>query len=198
MPVKKDQPELTRNDLEKMFDLMSHSMISFDCGQLCKDSCGGIPACCDSRNFYPLLFKEEYIWLTEHKGADWKAFTPQAEKPGEYDDLSEHLVFAKCPGIEKCNRETRALVCRFFPFEPYVDKNGKVVGLTFMTDDPKQCPLVSKPARIFSRKYIRASIKVWQSIIDTFPDEKRLYKSESRKRERRALKKGIKLRILRP
>lgn len=198
MPAKNKKPKLTHNDLEKMFDLMSHSMISFDCGQLCKETCSCIPACCDNNTLFPLLFKEEYVWLTEHKGADWKSFKPCRKKYTEFKNLSDHLIFAKCPGIEKCNRDTRALACRFFPFEPYVDRKGKVLGLTFMTDDPEQCPLVTKPVKTFSKKYIRASIKVWQSLVDTFPDEKRLYKSESRKRERHAAKKGTRLRILKP
>ena len=78
-----------------------------------------------------------------------------------------------------------------------MDSEGNVVGLAFITNDAKKCPLVAKPLDTFRPEYISASIKVWQRLIDTYPDEKELYISESRKREKRARKKRRELRLLR-
>jgi hypothetical protein len=38
---------------------------------------------------------------------------------------------------------------------------------------------------------------VWREILNTYPEEKELYMGESRKRERRARRKGRKIRMLR-
>ncbi len=198
MPKKKTEETLSAEDLLELFELMSQPMISFDCGQLCSDAGGGMPVCCDHKNFHPLLFADEFKWLQEHKQAGWKKFRPRtAFDRKEVKELCDHLVYADCPGIDNCNRDHRALVCRMFPFEPHVDRKGKVLGLAFITEDAGKCPLVAKPLKTFNRKYVRASIKAWQRIIEAYPAEKELYIAESRKRERRAGRRGRKVRLLR-
>lgn len=189
--TKKNQiNSLSHEELHELFELMSNPMISFDCGELCRDKIAGTPYCCDHSNFHPLLFSDEYEWLKAHRGAEWKPFQPKTKlEKREVKELCDHLLYANCPGIKKCNRDTRALVCRFFPFEPHLDKEGNIEGLAFITNDPKQCPLVKKSPDTFKREYIDASIKVWQKIIDTFPAERDLYATESRKRKERARKK---------
>ena len=197
MPKTTTQDRLSSDELHELFDLMSHPMISFDCGELCREVGDGMPVCCDHNNFHPLLFTDEFEWLREHKKAGWKKFKPATKlEKNEVDTLCDHLIYADCPGIENCDRDHRALVCRLFPFEPHVDRTGNIVGLAFITEDSSKCPLVAKPLKTFEKKYTRASIKVWQKIIDTYPAEKELYISESRKRERRAQRKGKKVRIL--
>lgn len=188
---------MTHEELEKLFELMSHPMIAFDCGKLCSEAGGGMPICCNHNNFHPLLFQDELKWLCEHKEAGWKRFEPKSRfEKREVKEMCDHLVFADCPGIDNCDRDHRALVCRLFPFEPHVDSRGKVLGLAFITEDPEKCPLVSHPPETFSREYIQASMKAWQYIVDTYRAEKELYISESRKREKRAKRKGMELRVL--
>jgi hypothetical protein len=173
-------------------------MVDFDCGRLCNGAGGGIPICCNSSRFHPLLYTEELKWLREHKKADWRPSKPRTSRERKTAAaLSDHLVFADCPGIQNCNRDHRALVCRMFPFEPHVDDSGKVVAIAFVTEDPGMCPLVEMPRSTFQTKYIRASMKAWQRLIDKYPEERELYICESRKRERRALRKGIKIRLIR-
>ena len=197
MANNKTNGKLSSEELHELFELMSHPMISFDCGQLCRDTGDGMPVCCDHSNFHPLLFTDEYKWLKAHRGAQWKKFVPKSKLDRkEVKELADHLIFADCPGIENCNRDNRALVCRFFPFEPHVCGDGKVQGLAFITEDEKKCPLVKKPRKTFSKRYVNASIKVWQKIIDAYPDEKELYVSESKKRERRAKRKDKRVRLL--
>lgn len=197
MSRKSTSKKLSCSELHELFDLMSHAMVDFDCGSLCRNA-GGVPICCNNREFHPLLYTEELKWLREHKKADWKPFRPTTSRDRKLaSELSDHLVFADCPGIDHCNRDHRALVCRMFPFEPHVDDSGKVVALAFITEDPAKCPLIEMPRKTFQTKYIHASMKVWQRLIDKYPEEKELYISESRKRERRALRKGRKIRLLR-
>ncbi len=197
MTKKPQQDTLSHDELHELFKLMENPMISFNCGELCRDAAEGTPYCCDHSNFHPLLFSDEYEWLKAHRGAEWEPFEPKTRlDKREVKSLSDHLLYANCPGIENCNRDNRALVCRFFPFEPHLDADGKVEGLAFITNDPMQCPLVKKPLETFNREYIDASIKVWQKIVDTYPAERDLYIAESRKREKRSRKKKRPFRIL--
>jgi hypothetical protein len=197
MPKTTSKPKLTPDELHELFELMSNPMVSFDCGQLCHVAGGGQPVCCDHGNFHPLLFADEYEWLKAHRGANWKRFKPKtrADKK-EVDELCDHLLFADCPGIENCNRDHRSLVCRFFPFEPHVDPKGTVIGLAFITEDAKKCPLVAKPLKTFRKTYVKASMKVWQKIIDAYPEEKELYVAESKNRVRRAKRNHRRVRLL--
>jgi hypothetical protein len=83
-----------------------------------------------------------------------------------------------------------------FPFEPHLDRDGKVLGLVFIEEGSDECPLVRKPLRIYNPLYITNAIQFWQELIELIPDEKELYTSESRKRERRAKRRGERVRII--
>jgi hypothetical protein len=49
---------------------------------------------------------------------------------------------------------------------------------------------MEKPQHIYNQIYIRNTIRVWQELVDTFPEEKDLYIRESRKRTRQAARAG--------
>jgi hypothetical protein len=45
---------------------------------------------------------------------------------------------------------------------------------------------MEKPQHMYNQIYIRNAIRVWQELVDTFPEDKDLYIRESRKRTRQA------------
>ena len=98
----------------------------------------------------------------------------------------DHYVFAACPGCFSCERSKRAIVCRIYPFEPHLDRQGRIVGLAYQRERDKNCPLTSRSPGIIKRAYIANSIKFWREMFELFPEERELYQRESRKRVRRA------------
>ena len=54
---------------------------------------------------------------------------------------ASYYVYAFCPGPGQCQRTKRSLVCRTFPFEPQVDKKGKVLGLVYINSGTENCIL---------------------------------------------------------
>lgn len=122
-------------DFDKIFKIMGElTPLKVDCGQLC----GG--ACCkgDSRTGM-LLFPGEESPLTVIEGEQGKRL-------------------AVCNGT--CDRQSRPLSCRIFPFFPTISENGKI----FVEPDlraARLCPLIEHSDEIdFDPKFFKAVKKV--------------------------------------
>lgn len=182
--------KLTEKQLRRFYRMLSVRMTDFDCGRYCAPQNNDVPHCCDREKVVPLLFKDEYNWHRE-QGTFWRKMPIQTKADKKLvQDICSYNVFAVCPGAQDCRRTLRALVCRLFPFEPFIDDKGCVLGLVYLGDKNGDCSLMGKPQRIYNPTYIRNCIHVWQEMIDTFPDEKDMYIYESGKRKRRAARTG--------
>ncbi len=188
---------LTEKQLERFYRLLSVRMTEFDCGKFCAPKNDGIPVCCENEYVTPLLFHEEYRWHRQ-KSKFWKrASLKNKDIRKMVDESASYYVYAFCPGPGDCQRTKRSIVCRTFPFEPQVDKNGKVLGLVYINTGTENCSLIGQPQKAYNPKYIANSIKFWQELLDLYPPEKELYIDESRKRERRYKRKGKRLKVFR-
>ena len=122
-------------DFDKIFKIMGNlTPLKVDCGQLC----GG--ACCKGDNRTGmLLFPGEVSKLTVIEG-----------------EHRERL--AVCNGT--CDRQSRPLSCRIFPFFPTISENGKI----FVEPDlraSRLCPLIEHIDEIeFDPKFFKAVKKV--------------------------------------
>ena len=182
--------KLTERQLRRFYRMLSVRMTDFDCGARCAPRNSGVPYCCDRERVVPLLFKDEYKWHRA-KGTFWQKMPVRTKEEKKLvQDLCSYNVFAVCPGVQACRRTQRALVCRLFPFEPFIDDEGCVLGLVYIGGENGDCLLMGKPQRIYNPTYIRNCIRVWQELIDTFPEEKDMYMHESKKRKRRAARRG--------
>ena len=111
------------------------------------------------------------------------------------DDSASYYVYAFCPGPGECRRTKRSIVCRIFPFEPQLNKEGEVLGLVYVNSGTENCLLIGQPKKVYNPRYISNSIKFWKELLDLYPPEKELYIDESRKRVRRLKRQGKKLQI---
>ncbi len=178
--------------LGRFYRLLSPAMTDFDCGKLCASDNGGIPACCEDETTYPVLYVDEFKWLRK-KNRFWKRMPLRnrvARKLAR--DLHQNSLLAKCPGPAACNRSSRAIVCRIFPFEPHLDEEGRVQGLTFNFEMEDRCPLIGKPESLFNPVYIRNSIVFWKELLDLMPEEQDVYMNESARLRRQFARKGRK------
>ena len=82
-----------------------------------------------------------------------------------------------------------------FPFEPFLDDTGCVIGLVYQIGENEGCSLVGKPQGIYNPTYIANSIRVWQELVDIFPEEKDMYIRESRKLKYKSAQIGASVRF---
>lgn len=170
-------------------------MTDFDCGQECAQHNKDVPFCCDQGSVIPVLFKDEYRWHRK-QGSFWRKMPIRTRSDERLiRDSCSYNVFAVCPGVRNCRRTKRALVCRLFPFEPFLDDDGGVMGLVYQHGDSKGCSLMGKPQRIYNPAYIANAMRVWQELVDVFPEEKNLYIRESKKRRHKAAQIGKSVRF---
>lgn len=120
---------------DRIFKIMAdYTPLRVDCGQLC----GG--ACCKGDNKTGmLLFPGEASTLTVIEGKNGQRL-------------------AVCDGT--CDRDSRPLACRIFPFFPTISENGKI----FVEPDLRAmrlCPLLGNSEKIeFDPKFFKAVKKV--------------------------------------
>jgi len=182
--------KLTEKQLRRFYRMLSVRMTDFNCGRHCAPHNNDVPHCCDQEKVIPLLFKDEYKWHRE-QGTFWRKMPVRTKADKKLvQDIYSYNVFALCPGVQDCRRTQRALVCRLFPFEPFINDKGCVLGLVYIGGENGVCSLMEKPQRIYNPTYIRNCILVWQELVDTFPEEKDMYMHESRKHKRRATRMG--------
>lgn len=159
---------------------MDIEMTSFDCGQLCASQNSGVPFCCDPKLTIPVLFNDEVSFLNKKSPNFWQKLSSSSkrikEMDIEFDDEIE--CFADCPGVSSCQRSARALVCRFYPFEPHCDETGNIIGITFNYDE-EQCPLLNKEDLELNQEYINNSIIAWRYLFQIFPEFQELYTDSS-------------------
>lgn len=187
----------TRKQVKHFHRLLSVRMTDFDCGKLCASKNGDIPFCCDNREVAPVLYEREYRWLKKC-GDLWKRMPvrTKAERKLVEESLSFY-VFARCRGHTRCSRALRSIACRTFPFEPFVDERGCVVGLIYQDEHGSRCPLVGKPRRAYNPNYITNALRFWWELLESLPEERKMYAKLSRERERLARRLGKSLRVFR-
>ena len=182
--------KLTEEQLGRFYRMLSVQMTDFDCGKHCAPQNNDVPYCCDREKVVPVLFKDEYE-CHRKKGAFWRKMPIQTKADKKLvQDTCSYNVFAVCPGVQNCHRPLRALSCRLFPFEPFLDDKGCVLGLVYQNGENACCSLMGKPQQVYKQTYIRNCVRVWQELINIFPEEKDMYIRESRKRKRQAARTG--------
>lgn len=122
-------------DFDKIFKIMGNlTPLKVDCGQLCGGAC-----CKGDGSTGMLLFPGEESKLTVIEGENEQRL-------------------AVCDGT--CDRSSRPLSCRIFPFFPTISENGKI----FVEPDlraSRLCPLIEHIDEIeFDPKFFKAVKKV--------------------------------------
>lgn len=167
--------------LKELYKLLDVPMIDFDCGDMCKEDNDGIPQCCDIEMTVPLLYLDEISYLNKNK-IFWNKLKIETRVDKELaEGLDENDVLCICPSPSECERDRRAFVCRTFPFEPYLDDDGNLLGIVYQYSRADRCPLVNKPRSAYNNQYVKNSILFWEEIFKILPMEKDLFMEESKK-----------------
>lgn len=189
---------LTTEEIRYFYELLDESLTPYDCGKLCAPTNGGEPLCCSVENAVPMLYREEFAYLSKRTEL-WKRWKPTTaiDKKMKKEDETKLLVFCECKGIAHCERENRSICCRTFPLEPYIDAEGEFVGLVFMKEFRNKCPLQTRLKDI-KQSVIDKHYKFWTLLFEKKSDEYDLYKGTSRGWRISAAKTGKPVPILYP
>lgn len=195
--------DLTEEEISYYLELLGEEVTNYDCGTLCSDDTG--PYCCTVDHAIPLLFKSEYS-LFSRKGNLWFPWKAQTDDEKEIEETARRdQIFCDCGGVTRCKRDQRSISCRTFPLEPYIDRRGVFVGLTFLYDFTQKdeetgkvkCPLTRKKKEI-RQEFVDANFTFWEKIMLRVPDEYDVYVDSSKDLRKKRDKENFKIEILYP
>jgi len=202
---KRISKDLTEPEIEYLFSFLNEELAPFNCGELCAPHNNGIPYCCTAEHAVPLLYRAEFSYLDKRGDLwfRWKPKTKDDKKIAETADRDQ--VFCECTGVEHCVRNLRSISCRTFPLEPYVDRRGAFVGLTFLEDftqkDPDtgkiKCPMTRR-AKEIRQEFVDSHYQFWEKLMLRRPDEYEIYLDSSKTLRRNRDKHGTPFSILFP
>ena len=197
--------DLNEDEIEFYFSFLNEEITDYNCGTLCSPDNNGIPYCCTAEHAVPLLYKAEFSYLKK-KGDLWSKWIPVTRDDKEIAETADvDQVFCECKGVEHCIREQRSISCRTFPLEPYIDRRGAFIGLTFLEDfmekDPDtgkiKCPLTKKPKDI-RQEFVDSHYIFWEKIMFRRTDEYETYEDSSKDLRKNLKKHGSKFTVLFP
>jgi len=144
------------------------SPVDYDCGTLCGAACctcGGDSVDEDGLDYelgMYLLPGEEKVFTMEE---DWLKWSCEDALDYDFpDSWFGNVYFIRCKTPPVCQRNLRPLQCRFFPLEPYFDKNGELHVIISTAELPYSCPLITEKMKL-NDDFIQATYTVWKHLV---------------------------------
>lgn len=182
------QNSLQPAEIRRFYDDFDAPITALDCGQICAaHNESGKPFCCDICHAVPTVYESEWAFLQEHTDLwhVWKAEqctdTPEeaaAEIARLKAETPDNMTLVECLGPDKCQRQYRALTCRQFPFFPYIDSAGNLLGLSYYWQFEDQCWVISNLQRV-SDRFRQECIRAFEFIFARIPEEFETYQYHS-------------------
>ncbi len=189
-------------EIKKLYQGLSTEMTLIDCGRKCAPyNVGGKPFCCDILHAIPTVFNEEWAYLQKNTDLwfpwEWdRGRDDRDEARREYEELKaetpDKMVLLECLGPDKCEREFRSFTCRQFPFFPYLNSKGKLLGISYYEEYEESCWVISNLEQVLP-EYVFSFVRTFDTIFERIPDEKNNYEyhslmmRKSYKKRRRAM-----------
>lgn len=179
---------LSADEVRQLYANFEAPIAALDCGQKCAPyNDGGKPFCCDICVAVPTLYQSEWDYLSARTDLwfEWKAEsctdTPE-EAAEEVARLTEEtqgtMILAECLGPAHCQREYRGLTCRQFPFFPYIDSQGNVLGLSYYWEYEDKCWVISH-LDVVTAQYRQEFLQAFETIFERIPGEFENYQFHS-------------------
>ncbi|MDH5188007.1 MAG: hypothetical protein OEW37_03510 [Rhodospirillaceae bacterium] len=167
---KRKKNQATRGTYKKIFDFFNAPVMQVDCGAKCAPLNGGEPVCCSADNAIPVVQMSEWKVLRSRTDM-WKNFIPvDAASRKIVEELDTTCKAIECNGARNCERDNRSLACRTFPFFPYIDKDGDIIGLSYYWDFEDRCWVISNMALV-EQDFVDEFIKAYEILFENDPGE---------------------------
>ncbi len=167
---------MTSFDFASLYTLFDAPIAALDCGQKCAPyNEYGAPFCCDTRHAVPTAYHAEWEYLRSSTDL-WHVW--QADTHEETDRLRaeapEGQVLIECQGHLKCQRPFRSLVCRAFPFFPYITSSGQFIGLSYYWEYEDRCWVISH-LDVVTPAYIAGFVAAFDLLFAWMPSEREIF-----------------------
>ena len=172
----------TRQDFARLYAQFDASMTDVDCGAKCAPyNEYGVPFCCDPRHAVPTLYRAEWDHL--RPSGLWQLW--QDPDPAEtrrlWAEAPPYQVPAVCAGPARMcagHRGQRAIVCRSFPFFPYLDRQGRFLGLSYYWQYEDRCWVISNLHRVRD-EYRQQFVAAYEALFRLYPAERETFRHHS-------------------
>jgi hypothetical protein len=146
---------------------------AIDCGQHCAPYNElGVPFCCDRRHTIPSAYLTEWDYLRTSTDLWHRWVGRDREETVQFQSLlPDGQVIIACQGHKLCNRQFRSLVCRAFPFFPYITVQGQFIGLTYFWEYEDRCWVINNLQSVLS-KFVSEFIDTFDEILCILPQER--------------------------
>ena len=163
----------------RIFNGFNAPVVPLDCGEKCRHLNDGIPVCCDIDHAVPVMDKSEYKELRSRSKL-WRKYRPENEHGEELvDSLHKDCVACECKGAKFCERDNRSLSCRAFPFFPYIDKDGDMLGLATYWTFEDRCWVISN-MKMVTQEFVEEFFETYEYLFKEKPDEFEVFKDSRR------------------
>lgn len=166
-------------NFKHLYNRFSASLSRHDCGQFCAPlNHGDGPVCCDIDHAIPVMEKEEFKVLQSRSDL-WRRYFPK-DKVGKeiLKDLPKSCIGAVCKGARFCERDNRSIACRAFPFYPYMDKEGTILGLATYWIFEDRCWVISNMAAV-EKAFVAEFLDAYTYMIERDESEKESFRWQS-------------------
>jgi hypothetical protein len=184
---------------KELYKLFSVPITALDCGKKCGPyNDRGVPYCCDIQHTVPAALQEEWDFLRPRTDL-WQLW--EGNSSGEAQELIAELqddhVLLVCQGYKFCQRPFRTLSCRAFPFFPYLDQNGILLGLSYYRDYREECWLISNLEAV-KAQFIEEFSTGFRRLFEVFPRLKEGYQRYSELIREQSWEAGEQIVLLQP
>jgi hypothetical protein len=152
-------------DFKAIYDRFQANVSRFDCGRFCAPLNNGQPVCCDTTHAIPVVDKPEFSLLNSRTDL-WTRFKPHdATARKIVSELHKDCVAVECKGARFCERDNRTLACRAFPFYPYFNREGELLGLGTYWIFADRCWLMSN-VQVVERDFVEEFVAAYEYVFD--------------------------------
>ncbi len=151
----------------------------YDCGKKCSPYNGGEPVCCTTAHAVPIVEHSEYRLLKSRTDM-WSKFKPKtgADRAVVADLKGSACRAIVCKGAGHCERDNRSMACRSFPFFPYFNPAGELVGLATYWTFEGQCWVISN-LMVVERPFVDEMIESHELLFAKDEDWRETYRAQS-------------------
>ena len=158
---------------KELYQEFSLPLSEIDCGKKCgPHNDYGVPVCCDIEIVVPAAYDLEWEYLQAETEL-WHLW----QGPGSIEqeelirDVQPGQQLLQCLGHQSCQRSFRSITCRAFPFYPYLDRAGNLLGLAYYREYRDQCWIISNLS-VVKAEYKEQFQRAFEKIFQRYPDTK--------------------------
>jgi hypothetical protein len=180
---------LLPTNLRALYAGFDTPLADLDCGQKCSPYNGGFPFCCDIHHAVPTAYPGEWVHLRARTQL-WEVWRPADEEHrADIQADAGDLILLECLMLNAgqpaepipnpyCRRDLRTLVCRAFPFFPYFNSLGELLGLSVYWEYADRCWIISN-LQVVRHEFRKQFMQTYENLFAQMPAEREAFQYHS-------------------